>query len=858
MKPYIEVLRLAMLFATWTVESVLRPFRNHARLCGLGVICTLPLICGCGDSSDNSDQDEASQAKEETSESDKSRLPSTPAIPAPKTAICRVYTPQPGFEVFVGGQRVVNDAGEPVMTPCAITVPHGEFEIRVAREGYSDAMQLVVVPDVEEVDLEPAEVETPDPLSILQSPRFRAEVGQPIALDELNTAGAELDPYLTADGLQLWFVGDRAEGRGLFVSHRLTPFDTFAPPEFIEASRSRELPATPSFSGDRLMVVYAIPEDARIWALVRSNPFEDFIDRKPLKFASETGIRWPSSQITADGTRLYWVDVQDGKRRSRAAVRKSPDEEFGKALSFELAGTHPCMTPDGLRQFAFDGHALRRSWRPNLQSYFSESEVVTTLELPNYVPTDSRRQYFVSADEQWMIYCQNPERDADLYLVRLSAGPSFGFAVTGKPIAARPVEVVETTAPKQPDPQPPEPEPEPVQVYTYAEFRTVWLDLLRQRQYTAALEMLDQHEADFAGTAFTELAVWDRSDLAKLLRFEQQVQQALNKLQPGDEIRMGAVKLNFVGFDGETVTGERNGTTVERGLSELSAADLVILVDQVVERTDPEAQTRIGMFLFFDDTGNKRTASSRLRRGGDLGSQFLEQHATRGLTLARENLKSGDLAAGRTELLRVIDEFQTTAAAQEAERLNGELYSYVVWDRRGSRDWDADPKAGAYAADSQRQTGAMLISQRPLENFLLEFEWKVQGRTGQGGVFFRYSGEGNPYENGLKIQLANDAGVAPDPLCTGALFKQEAPQSNAARAEGEWNTFAMKVDQGQIEVTINDMQVLDTTFSSSTVGDTGFVGLDGEIGGVAYRKVLLMELPASEKPAENQPQLAPE
>ena len=115
-----------------------------------------------------------------------------------------------------------------------------------------------------------------------------------------------------------------------------------------------------------------------------------------------------------------------------------------------------------------------------------------------------------------------------------------------------------------------------------------------------------------------------------------------------------------------------------------------------------------------------------------------------------------------------------------------------------------------------------------------------------GGVYLRYDGRGNPFENGAKIQLANDAaqkGV--DQYSTGSLFGSDPPLSNAGLAEGKWNTLRIRTRDKKVQVAINGKDVLKATLGED-VPTQGFVVLDGVAGGISYRKVLVYELPAGE------------
>jgi hypothetical protein len=141
-----------------------------------------------------------------------------------------------------------------------------------------------------------------------------------------------------------------------------------------------------------------------------------------------------------------------------------------------------------------------------------------------------------------------------------------------------------------------------------------------------------------------------------------------------------------------------------------------------------------------------------------------------------------------------------------------------------------------------------LVSPSPHENFQLQLEWKTEGRAGQGGVFFRYSGQGRPSDAAFKLQLAGDFGVGADKYSTGSLFKIEAPRVNAVKPTGQWNTLVLRVMGDRVQVTINQQNVIDTRAVDSDIPLKGLVVLDGETGGITYRKTLLIDLPAEPQP----------
>lgn len=563
--------------------------------------------------------------------------PATIPLPDFSTAVVQIYTPDPGFRVFVDGEPVRTEAGEFAATPCAVVVPPGNREIVVAKDGFADtSRRLNVTGDTDGVfeasDLQPGE-ETLSAAAHLDAP-----LGKSIALTALNSPGAELDPYVSPDGLSIWFVGQRSEGTGIFVARRASPYHQFEAPRYVFVTGGLEVPATPSLTGDGLTLVYAVPEKQRIYAWTRATSESEFTEDRILQFGRDAGMLWPSCQILPDALRLYWTErpASGGSLKGKAAVRRSPAESFSRPIGYPLPGLHPCLSADGLRQYVFDGKRLQRARRADLRDEFSALETIATVELPNYVPSNSRRQYFVSDDEQWLFYSDDPDGGGDLHMARLFPGRHWGVKLVGTPIAPR---------------------------------------------------------KEIAATA------------------------------PAVEPAM----------------------TVEPKRTE----------------TEPESP---------------RTPAP------------------------------------------------------------------VEWQAVGSRRWES-PSASEYAAAPGYSPESFLRSSRELGSFELKLEWKAEGTFGQGGVFFRYPGQGDPYARAFKIQLANDYGLLPDPQCTGSLFNYQAPDENAVHKPGEWNSLVLLVRGDSVEATINGKKVLETLAVDEQIPSRGYIALDGVVGGITYRNIQLNELP---------------
>ena len=204
-----------------------------------------------------------------------------------------------------------------------------------------------------------------------------------------------------------------------------------------------------------------------------------------------------------------------------------------------------------------------------------------------------------------------------------------------------------------------------------------------------------------------------------------------------------------------------------------------------------------------------------------------------------------EIARGRFDralpLMTALEtEFAKTSVAGQIPGMRDELVSLKAWKTVGSRKWQQD--GNTWRAAPGRNRGSLLVSPFPLERFELALEWKTEGETGQGGVYFRYPGSGLPRDRSFKVQFASDRGVSADAFSTGALFGVVPPDLNAVKPTGMWNTLKLRVDGEKVQVVINGQRVLQTTVADPEIPARGHVALDGDFGGISYRRVLLAPL----------------
>lgn len=824
---------------------------------GLGVVAVaLLLVVGGGGSDDPDISDDGAAVDDARGDDDSPAAVALPAA-AQATGTIRVETTPPGATVLVDDQKVHDADGALQVSPCVVTAVKGSHAVTVVRRGFQDQTRQVTVAakEVDVVFSAPREG-----TSVLLATRWFADarVGEPVPIEAVNAVGRSRDPWLSGDGLSLWFVADGADGQGIYYATRPSPFDEFDNPQFVPITRGRDHRASPSVSAKGLLV-YAVPEKAAIWGAIRGGPLSPFDDKRALVSSRKTTPRWTAAQVLGGGLHLFWLEAVGESTSSFHASRTEVDKAFGPAEAFELPGTRPCLSADGLRQYTFDGKTLARWRRSSLRGRFASDDTVAELELSDYIDDPLSRQFAVSDDERWMVFCEAPGDRARLLIVRLHERPHRGTLVVGVPAPPRPVVakidkkrlkprtpaaklVIDPKAVAKAGEDEPKPAPKPVKIpeLPLTVYRSAWYGLLAKRDYTAAAKHLAAARKDPKFTNWSEQLGWDSEELSLIQVFWKDLRRVVAAMKPDDPVRIGSVRLKFVKFENDMLVVQGKAKPIEKPLAMMAASDLVGLVEPTLVADDNRGRLRLGVFLYRDLKGRGTSAIRRLRRAGEAGAEFLDRRGLRLLAEAR-----AEIARGRPEralpLLATIEKSHAkTLAAKRLPAVWEQLYSLEKWSQQGSRRWQI--KGVAWRAAPGRAAGSLVVSPREMKRFELSLEWKTEGETGQGGVFFRYGGTGNPVGSSLKLQLSSDAGVAADQFSTGALFGVAPPAVNMAKPTGEWNSLKLRVDGDAVRVQINGRQVLMTTVADPDLPAAGRVALDGIAGGITYRRVLLVPL----------------
>ncbi|HSG70469.1 MAG TPA: DUF1080 domain-containing protein [Planctomycetaceae bacterium] len=816
----------------------------------LRVLCCLILAslfigggCSSGERKDSESEAENQEATGKSAESETAPGADLP-VPDYETGICRIYGGDEESIVLVNGDPARDAEGHFLSPPCEVRVARGNCTITLSRKGYQDFSRIASVSETSEVDFPALQPAAEFSVTTVSAPLFDLEPGVPHRFETVNSPGAELDPWLSPDGLTLWFAGDRSEGKAIYRATRPSVWHEFTEPEALLLSRSPTLPASPSVTADDLTVYYAAPEDGRIWRLFRDDIFDRFTEKEVALISDRDSVSWTSTLVTPDNLRLYWTELAGQTLKGFAAVRQSPQDKFSRPIEFPLPGLFPVLSSDGLRQYVFDGSSLARARRASLSDSFHVLLEIQLLSLPNFEAQPNRRQFFVSENEQWLVYSLGDVTSADLWIVRLSRDPGWGVIPIGKRIPPRPPVMASVSTPDPSGASTPaktiDPRTIPLPVAVY---RETWLRHLAQREYDQALELSEKALSDSALAESRALLQEDLAIVEKLKQFWTLAEFAFGNLEEGRPLALGSARAVFQKYDRGIVSMTLGGKSVERPLRELPASTVSTIVEASLDKADSLGRGQLAHFLLFDEGGRASIAFSRVKDYPQQREELLKHASGADLHLAQQELDRDNLVAGFRLLQQVIREYPDSPAFEQAKELERQLYEKTDWQITGNRKWETG-EGGEYRADRVRVENSFLRSPRTYKNFELHFEWMTFGGLGQGGVYFNYSGEGRVFNGAFKIHLASDHLAAPDAYSSGSLFGIAAPTENTVKPEGEWNQCRIVVRDGDVEVFINDKKVLDSLALSDEIPEEGYILFDGITGGIAYRHILLMETPS--------------
>lgn len=246
------------------------------------------------------------------------------------------------------------------------------------------------------------------------------ELEVPEALAILNSASHEMDPFLSADGMTLYFASAQAGGPGgidLWQATRAGIDEPFGAPVLnmnVASSAGHEVRYVPVDG----LTAFVIAQwqggagDHDIWRAdraVETEPFEGF---EPVAELNTAAAEYDITLVDG-GRRIYWTRVDGGAQTLFTAERPDPDGIFGPPEPVEVDSPvayddSPAVSQDQLvivfgsdRPGGVGGHDLWYATRDDAEDPFGVPVPLPTVNSPEsdaeaHVTADGCELFFVS------------------------------------------------------------------------------------------------------------------------------------------------------------------------------------------------------------------------------------------------------------------------------------------------------------------------------------------------------------------------------------------------------------------------------------------------------------------------------
>jgi hypothetical protein len=228
-----------------------------------------------------------------------------------------------------------------------------------------------------------------------EQPCVLGSFGEAVEIGGLGVTGPLWAPTLSADGLELLFAAGTPED--LYRALRPARDAPFAPAAPVASLNTAANEGTPFLTQDGLgLYFYAAspqtPFDRDLWLSTREGPSQDFSGARPLSGLNTSAVE-QMPWLSVDGLRLYFTSNRSGSRGLDLwlAVRAGRTAEFTvatnlAALNSPTADEHPSLSADELslvvasdRTGSLGGRDLWLAERATVSEPFSELAPLTAL-----------------------------------------------------------------------------------------------------------------------------------------------------------------------------------------------------------------------------------------------------------------------------------------------------------------------------------------------------------------------------------------------------------------------------------------------------------------------------------------------
>lgn len=174
------------------------------------------------------------------------------------------------------------------------------------------------------------------------------------------------------------------------------------------------------------------------------------------------------------------------------------------------------------------------------------------------------------------------------------------------------------------------------------------------------------------------------------------------------------------------------------------------------------------------------------------------------------------------------------------------------WKQVGGKD-------GVWAAEDgmlvcKSSGGGWLSTDKAFGDFTLRLEYRMQ-EGGNSGVFIRAPHKGNPWIEGMEIQLLDDSHAKYKNLkpyqYTGSVYGVVPPRKSAVKPAGQWNRIEITARGRQVTVIVNGEKVVETDLGEHKAAENdhpgitrkdGFIGLQSHDDRIEFRNIEIQEL----------------
>lgn len=152
------------------------------------------------------------------------------------------------------------------------------------------------------------------------------------------------------------------------------------------------------------------------------------------------------------------------------------------------------------------------------------------------------------------------------------------------------------------------------------------------------------------------------------------------------------------------------------------------------------------------------------------------------------------------------------------------------------------------------QGGGWLSSEKEYGDFEIMLEFKLPA-GGNSGIFIRAPREGQPWIDGMEVQILDDndpqyAELKPGQYC-GSVYMVAPAKRGSTKKPGEWQSMSVRCEGSKVKITLNEQAIVDADLAQATDKQesnpgisrkAGFIGLQNHGSRLDFRKVQIREL----------------